>query len=78
MKRKSRTDGHSGFASMPTVMEMVDRKGDGDSNVSSLLMEIRDELRQHNTILQNLNKASTRDADTAVPTPSTPTDSEIV
>jgi hypothetical protein len=71
--KRSRTMGGS-VASMPTALEMVDRKGDStDTNVSSLLMEIRDELRQHNTLLQSM-----RPAGDAAPTPSAPSDSEIV
>lgn len=62
-----------GVASMPTALEMVDRKGDGSANVSSLLTEIRDELRAHNNLLQSMQPGTST---TAVP--SAPTDSEIV
>jgi len=59
--------------SMPAALEMVDRKGGADvgGDVSSLLMDIRDELRQHNTLLQSMQTSDQ-------PAPSAPTDSEIV
>ena len=63
--------GHGALAaSMPAALAMVDRKGNGD-DVSSLLMEIRDELRQHNTLMQNMRASS-------VLAPTAPADSEIV
>ena len=64
----------SGVASVPAALEMMDRKSDGDdANVSTLLREIRDELRQHNNLLQTM-----RSGDNSAPVPSAPADSEVV
>lgn len=72
MKRTHRPGGLGVAASMPMALEMVDRKGDNANDVSGLLMEIRDELRQHNTLLQNIKAA-----ESTVPTTSQ-SENEIV
>jgi len=62
-----------GVASMPVALDMMDRKGTDNADVSSLLMEIRDELRLHNTLLQSMKAAEpSSSASSAL------TDSEIV
>lgn len=56
---------------VPQALEMLDRKGDTtNEDVSMLLREIRDELRQHNTLLKSIHPAAA--------TPTTETEPEIV
>lgn len=58
MKRR----GHVGVASVPAALKMVDREN-GGNYVTSLLKEIRDELREYNTLLKRMKD------DTPAPAP---------
>jgi TAZ zinc finger len=48
----------NGIASVSAAVEMVERKSD-NADISSLLREIRDELREHNTLLQSITATAT-------------------
>lgn len=56
---------------VPQALEMLERKGE-NHDVSMLLREIRDELRQHNTLLKSIHPGSTPTAS------SEPSESKIV
>jgi hypothetical protein len=71
-----RTRGNTSAA--PSVFEMVERSNASNSEVSELLREIRDELRQNNALLQTLKPSPAADALVLNEQATAPTETELV